>query len=153
VKRPISIYLGFLLLIFRVISYLVTAVSVAVNWHDLDFELTDATKADAPELTPELVSLIGLWFVLGVIAISVLIDGVIAILVYRGSNAARYWAMTVSAFIIVATALTYFSGATPVTLENGGLVGLSLDVLILIALSSTEARQFALSRRKKGLLK
>lgn len=152
-KRPISIYLGVLLLILRVISYGVTAVSIAVGWSDITIEVTGDPSFSELGIDPDVAMGIILALVLGVILISVVIDGVIAILVYRGSNLARYWAMTVSAIIIIGTALTYFSGVTPITLENGGLVGLSLDVLILIALSSTEARLFALSRRKKGLLK
>jgi hypothetical protein len=32
---------------------------------------------------------------------------------------------------------------TSFTLENGGLLGLSLDILVLVALSSDEARDFA----------
>uniref|UniRef100_UPI0035BC1F2B hypothetical protein n=1 Tax=Agreia sp. TaxID=1872416 RepID=UPI0035BC1F2B len=36
----------------------------------------------------------------------------------------------------------FFADGTSFTLENGGLLGLSLDILVLVALSDSDARDF-----------
>lgn len=142
-KRPVSIYIGVLLLMLRVVSSIITGIAVALDWKDANLEFEGLTDSSGAPIDAALASGIVLGVVLVFYAAVVVIDGLIALLVYNGSTKARFLAMTVSSAVIVVTAVAFFGGQQQLTLENGGLWGLSLDILILVSLSSAEARQFS----------
>jgi hypothetical protein len=151
VKRPISIYIGVLLLLLRVVTAIGTAIATALAWKSENLTIDDGSGHPLSAGDRELVSAVVLGVVMGVYALVVVIDGLIALFVYRGSNFARFTAMSVSSAIIIGTATAFFAGSQQITLQNGGLVGLSLDILILVSLSSTEARQFSERHRDARL--
>ncbi|GAB3849285.1 LssY C-terminal domain-containing protein [Nesterenkonia populi] len=62
--------------------------------------------------------------------------------VLHGGNAARLFAMTLSAAAIVVHSVTYGLGVHSAALHSG-LVGLGLDILLVCALSSAQARTYA----------
>jgi hypothetical protein len=137
VKRPISIYLGVLMILLRAITTLVTAVNIALDWKTEEATLDLGTAADA-----ETVSMGVLIVVMAVFAIAVVVDLVVARLIFRGSNRARFVAMILATVLVLGSAADFFANGTSFTLENGGLVGLSLDILVLVALSDSDARDF-----------
>jgi hypothetical protein len=63
-----------------------------------------------------------------------------------GGNGARVLAMSVSSVAIVVQALALVAGGADITVRTN-LVGLSLDILLLLALSSHRARTYALRPR------
>jgi hypothetical protein len=138
VKRPISVYLGVLLILLRAVTSVVTAVGVALDWHQADVIIEKAVESDAA--TVSLVVLVALMSIFGVV---VVIDLIVARLIFRGSNRARFVAMILATFMVLGSAVDFVVNGTSFTLENGGLLGLSLDILVLVALSSDEARDFA----------
>jgi hypothetical protein len=137
VKRPISIYLGVLMILLRAITTLVTAANIALDWKSEEATLDLGTTADA-----EAVSTGVLIVVLAVFGIAVVVDLVVARLIFRGSNRARFVAMILATVLVLGSAADFFANGTSFTLENGGLVGLSLDILALVALSDSDARDF-----------
>jgi hypothetical protein len=140
-KRPISVYLGVLLILLRAVTSVVTAVGVALDWRQADVIIEKAVDIDAD--TVSLVVLIALMTIFGVV---VVIDLTVARLIFRGSNRARFVAMILATFMVLGSAVDFIVNGTSFTLENGGLLGLSLDILVLVALSSDEARDFAARR-------
>jgi hypothetical protein len=140
-KRPISVYLGVLLILLRAVTSVVTAVGVALDWRQADVIIEKAVDSDAE--TVSLVVLIALMSIFGVV---VVIDLIVARLIFRGSNRARFVAMILATFMVLGSAVDFIVNGTSFTLENGGLLGLSLDILVLVALSSDEARDFAARR-------
>jgi hypothetical protein len=140
-KRPISVYLGVLLILLRAVTSVVTAVGVALDWRRADVIIEKAVDGDAD--TVSLVVLIALMSIFGVV---VVIDLIVARLIFRGSNRARFVAMILATFMVLGSAVDFIVNGTSFTLENGGLLGLSLDILVLVALSSDEARDFAARR-------
>jgi hypothetical protein len=76
---------------------------------------------------------------------------VLAFLIFHGHNWARFTAMGLGSAAILITAVDFFGGGPQITLQTN-LVGLSFDVLVLLALSGTDARRFshrrALDRRE-----
>ncbi|SKB02422.1 hypothetical protein SAMN06295879_3500 [Agreia bicolorata] len=155
-KRPISIYLGVLLILLRTVTTIVTAVSIAVDWKKVDISLDVGTGADAEALSSAL--LIALMILFG---IAVVIDLAVAGLIFRGSNRARFVALVLATILVLGSAADFFVDGTSFTLENGGLLGLSLDILVLVALSDSDARDFTTSnsngrrdaRRSRRLLR
>ncbi|MDO9398636.1 MAG: LssY C-terminal domain-containing protein, partial [Herbiconiux sp.] len=141
-RRPASIYLGVALMVARIVSALAAAAVVAFSIGDgqLDFFRTFTgalTQADARYLE----SLVVAAFVSIALLISALYS-VLAFLIYHGHNWARFAGMGLSAAAVVVTALDFVNGGPQITLETN-LVGLSFDVLVLLALSGTEARRFS----------
>ena len=72
---------------------------------------------------------------MGVFAAGLVLYFLLALLVFFGSNWARIAAMSYSALIIVVSAIDFFNGGPQVSLKNN-LLGLALDILVLLALSS-----------------
>ena len=68
--------------------------------------------------------------------------------ILAGRNWARVAAMWLSTVSIVIQAIDVSTGVTRITLE-AGLVGLACDVLILLALSSGRARNYARSTSRR----
>ena len=83
---------------------------------------------------------------LGVYGLALLLYLLLGFLVWRGYNWARVVAMAGATFSIVLSFLDYVNNGQAITLRTT-LASLALDILILLALSSTAARHFA--RRPK----
>jgi hypothetical protein len=149
VRRPASLYLGVLLMALRVLAALAAAVVVAFSIGDGELDFRGVTGALTPDDTLFLTSLVAALFVTIALLIAALYS-VLAFLIYHGHNWARFTAMGLSSAAILITALDFVNGGPQITLETN-LVGLSFDVLVLLALSGTDARSFshrrALERR------
>ncbi len=144
--RPVPTTLGFLLMLLRVLAGVLFVVLTVLGWR----EFVEAELASAGgTLTAEERSAAGL--VAG-IGIGVFVAGlvfylVLALLVLRGSNRARIASMAYSAFLIVIAAIDFFNGGPQVSLRNN-LLGLPLDILVVLALSSQRSRHWARRRRR-----
>ncbi|WP_081624116.1 MULTISPECIES: LssY C-terminal domain-containing protein [Micrococcaceae] len=84
--------------------------------------------------------------VMGVFALA---EFLLAWFIARGGNRARVTAMTLGSLSIITQFATTASGGPPITLGTT-LVSLSLDILLILALSSERSRTFA--RRRTGAL-
>jgi hypothetical protein len=137
VKRPVSIYLGVLLILLRAVTTVVTAVNVVLDWKTAEISIDGATTADQAAVSSAVLVALMVFF-----AIAVIVDLVVAVLIVRGSNRARFVAMILATIMVAGSAIDFFTDGTSFTLENGGLLGLSLDILVLVALSDSDARDF-----------
>jgi hypothetical protein len=148
-RRPAPIYLGVLLMALRVLSALAAVVVVAFSIGDGDLDFRTLTGALTPADSRFLASVVAALFVTVGLLISALYS-VLAFLIYHGHNWARFTGMSISAAAVLVTAVDFVNGGPQITLQTN-LVGLSFDVLVLLALSGTEARKFchrrALERR------
>ncbi|WP_431219709.1 hypothetical protein [Leifsonia xyli] len=79
---------------------------------------------------------------MGLFAAGLVVYFLLALLIFFGSNWARIAAMTYSALIIVVSAVDFFNGGPQVSLRNN-LLGLALDILVVLALSSKASRLWA----------
>ena len=125
------------MILLRTVTTVVTAVNIALDWKKVDISLDAGTSADMDALSGAL--LVGLMIFFGV---AVVIDLTVAALIFRGSNRARFVAMILATVLVLGSAVDFFADGTSFTLENGGLLGLSLDILVLVALSDSDARDF-----------
>ena len=149
-RRPASLYLGVLLMALRVLAALGAAAVVAFSIGDGELDFRTVTGALTPADARYLGSLVAIVFVSAALLISALYS-VLAFLIFHGHNWARFAAMGLSSAAIIITAIDFFSGGPQITLQTN-LLGLSFDVLVLLALSGTDARRFshrrALERRQ-----
>ncbi|MFB2554080.1 LssY C-terminal domain-containing protein [Herbiconiux liangxiaofengii] len=139
--RPASIYLGVTLMALRVLSALVAVIVVGFSIGGGELDFRTLTGALTPADTAYLSSLVAAVFVALALLISALYS-VLAFLIYHGHNWARFTAMGLSSVAILVTAVDFVGGGPQITLETN-LVGLSFDVLVLLALSGTDARRFS----------
>lgn len=135
-KRPGSLIGGTLLVLLRAAGTILWMISVL---RDLGPSIADV------DLTPE-ESAVLLSIVLGVSGAWMLLLVLLAWLVWRGSNAARILVMLGTTLSITAAAVSYFSMGEEITVRTT-LLTLSLDILILLALSSRDARAWARGRK------
>ena len=138
-RRPAATVFGALLVVCRVVAGAVWLVALAVQWDDivrdeLHIEVDGASEAEATGAF--------LAIFVGVGCAVLVIDLMLAVLVYRGNNAARLAVMIFATISIIVAAIDYFGEGTEITIRTT-LITLALDILVLLALSSRAARAYA----------
>jgi hypothetical protein len=139
VRRPAATTFGTVLVVLRVIAGVVWLMSLALQWdevveHELDFAIEGHPEAAASDAGLNLVLVVG--------SILLAIQLGLAVLIWFGSNGARITVMLFSTANITIAALDSITGDVEVTIQTTFLT-VALDILILLALSSREARSFA----------
>ncbi|TFD32311.1 hypothetical protein [Cryobacterium cryoconiti] len=143
-KRPAATTLGALLMGSRVLAGLGTILVALLNWT----AFSDALVIETPGgRTPDAGLVLGI--LLGLYGVVLLLGAGLAVFVFLGRNWARITAMTVSTFSIVTGFIDYAFNGAAITFRTS-LFSLTLDILILLALSSTAARHFARRRKSAG---
>jgi hypothetical protein len=140
-KRPPATIVGSVLLACRSLASVLLGGSIVLSVVE---DPTSLTSIDPGVRSSELLPII--WVVLAVIALFVVADLLLARLVFLGRNWARVTGMFFSTIAIAAQALSVATGGPEITLRTN-LVGVCLDVLLMMALSSDRARIYA--RREK----
>jgi hypothetical protein len=147
-RRPTATVFGALLVVCRVVAGVVWLLALAVQWDtivrdELHIEIEGASESEAARIVLSVILVFG--------GVLLLIELVLAALVYRGNNAARLTVMIFATFSIIAAAVDYFGEGTEITIRTT-LITLALDILVLLALSSRAARAYARRprRRRKG---
>lgn len=136
-RRPATIVAGALLVFLRV------ATGVAV----LIFLVLGLPAAQAFELVVDLdltdqQNTLGLAAYVVIVAFGLSVQTVLGVLILRGVNIVRVWVMVIAVMSISAAFIGWWSHDQEITLQ-GTLLGLSLDILILLALSSRSAAAYA----------
>ncbi len=80
--------------------------------------------------------------VLAIGGVFLAIDAVLAILIYRGRNWPRVIVMLISVISIISSFVAWWAVGEEITLA-GTFLSLSLDILVLLALSSRSAAAYA----------
>lgn len=145
-KRPSTITMGAVLIVLRVIGGSAWLLQLATEWDGIVAGSSLDIDGMAPGEAAGFLDLV-LWIVVGVGILVLLVELSVVLLVYRGVNWARLFVLVVAAFGIVVAAVDVAAGGEGITLRTT-LVTLSLDILILLALSSRSARAY--SRRARG---
>ncbi|WP_043993807.1 hypothetical protein [Leifsonia xyli] len=129
--------LGFLLMLLRVLAGALTALDWPAFVHSrlatAGPSLTAAEQSQAES---------AIAVAAGVFAGGLVFYSVLALLVFAGSNWARIASMSYSALLIVVAAIDFFNGGAQTTLR-ANILGLPLDILVVLALSSQGARLWA----------
>ncbi|MET0672712.1 MAG: hypothetical protein ABWY37_04400 [Microbacterium pygmaeum] len=141
--RPITTVAGAVLILLRVLAGILVLVALASGWDSLALDLE--LGADGSQLTPE-IRQFTLVVVLIIGAIVLLADLLLAVFTLRGHNWSRVIVMIISVFSISTSFTAWWVQGQEITLDSTYL-SLSLDILILLALSSRSAAAYA--RRKE----
>ncbi|GAB3794520.1 hypothetical protein GCM10028798_01390 [Humibacter antri] len=140
-KRPASIALGCALLALRALAAVVFIVATATNWTAYVRSMT-VEIGGVPQDVARGLGIVAASTAIGIIAAVLVVQIALILLIFRGSNWARILSMTVSAFTVIVAAIDYFNGGAQVSLR-ANLLGLPLDILVLLALSSEASSAWA----------
>lgn len=138
-KRPASIILGSGLVLGRTVASVLWLVAFSLIWH----------KAAAENgIGPEEAVILH-WAVAIISGAVTLVLLLFSWLIWRGSNAARVVTMCVLTISILSSAISYFILGDEITMQST-LLTVALDILVLLALSSRDARAWARRAREKS---
>ncbi|MGA1836248.1 LssY C-terminal domain-containing protein [Herbiconiux sp. 11R-BC] len=146
VTRPAQITFGAVVVLLRATVPLLLIAAILLDWQSVRSTLI----VDLGDNTPTSVDTqdVALWVLIIGAALFGLAETLFGLFVFFGSNVARIAVMSFSVINIVIAAVEHFHGGAPITLGTN-LIGVSLDILILTALSSSRARDYARRPRDK----
>lgn len=132
-SRPGSIVGGVILLLLRALSVVPSALALVATWSSSRRELDLETGAESDLVLALALAMLGVWAVVLLF---------LSWLVWRQNNAARLLVMLWVSISIIVAAVTHFTGGEHITIRTT-LMTLSLDILVLLALSSRAARAWS----------
>lgn len=136
-KRPMATILGSVFILGRALVGVLWLLAFALMWGDLAAE---------EGLDGEVTAILTGW-VLGLGGFGVLVLLLLGWLIWRGSNTARVLVMLGLTLSITVAAIGYFVEGEEITIQTT-LLTVALDILVLLALSSREARAWARRQRR-----
>jgi hypothetical protein len=144
-KKPQATVLGAVLMCARAASGVFVIIVGTLEWRKFADALVIDDKLGDSLDDQQAMAVTGV--VLGVYGIAMLLYLALALFVFFGHNWARVVAMAFATISIVTAFIDYWNNGVEITLRTT-LLSLTLDILILLALSSTAARHYA--RRPRG---
>lgn len=143
-KKPQATIIGAVLMCGRAVSgFAVIAVEAVFIKEYARILIIDGQ--DAPLTDQEAIAVMAV--LLGAYGFALLVYFVLAVFVFLGHNWARIMSMAYATISIIVAFLDWWDNGVEITLRTT-LLTLALDILILLALSSTTAREYA--RRPRG---
>jgi hypothetical protein len=138
-KRPGTTTTGALLVLLRVIVGVLWTVELAMQWTD------SSGKADVSvagvKLSGDAVQA-GLVTIAAIMGTVLLVETILAVLIYLGRNLPRVIVMVFAVFSITGAFIGWWFDGLEITLRTS-LLSLGLDILVLLALSSRSAAAYA----------
>ncbi|MFC5789911.1 hypothetical protein EDM22_02505 [Agromyces tardus] len=148
-RRPAATAVGSVLVVLRVIAGIVWLVSLWAFWDELLREQLDITVDPGTDEQAATDAVLAIILVFG--AIVLVVELGLAVLVWFGSNWARIAVMLFATISITSSWVESVAGNAEITLRTT-LVTLALDILVLLALSSRNARAYARRPRQRVIL-
>jgi hypothetical protein len=141
IRRPLPVLFGGIAVLLRGISPTLLVIAVLTDFRNARVLLEiDGTNIAASE------QVLAIWLSITYALVYIVIEGILGILVLRGSNTARVLVMGFAVFNLAVAALNSILSGAEISLATN-LISVSFDTLVLIALSNQAARMYA--RRKQ----
>jgi len=148
-RRPTATSAGAALVVLRALAGVVWLISLAMQWRGvLSEEFDDVIDVQLSGDELDAVTDAGLAIVLVFGGVIILVELVLAVLVYVGLNWPRIVVMVLSTLSISGSFAAWWVGDQEITLQTT-LLTLSLDILVMLALSSRAARAYARRPRRR----
>ena len=138
-KRPLSTVAGVGLVLLRVVAGIVVLAAIATGWEAILADPDSILEGFEPTREGRQLAL---WFVLAAGATVLLIETLLAVFIYRGHNWPRVIVMLIAVVSISTSFTAWWVQDQEIKLE-GTFWALSLDILVLLALSSRSAAAYA----------
>jgi len=145
VRRPAPTVFGGAVVLLRAVTPLLVILGTSVGWSGLE-DLGVLTTRGGSTLAPRLEPMQDTYLVAALVILA--FDGALGLLVLLGSELARTTIMGLSTASVILSAANQLHAGEAIELATN-LLALSLDILILVALSSPTARNFARQPRDR----
>ena len=140
-KKPGATVAGALLMVARTFSGVITIIVAGLTWREFAHSLVRDARLEGSRISVDEAGIV-LTIVLGIYGFALLLYLLLALSVYLGHNWARIVAMAFATISIILAFTDYVHNGVQITLRTT-LASLALDILILLALSSSPARLYA----------
>ena len=144
-RRPPTIVAGAALVLLRVLAGVAVLTGIAVGWDAILADPDSVLEGFDPSPAG---SQAALWFVLAAGGTVLLIDLLLAVFVFRGHNWARVIVMIIAIGSISTSFFAWWAQGQEIEVDTT-FVSLSLDILVLLALSSRSAAAYARRHEKR----
>ncbi|WP_448808187.1 hypothetical protein [Agromyces bauzanensis] len=139
-RRPAATAFGAGLVVARVIAGIVWLIALALRWDTVVREQTDIVLEPGSDEAAAADLVLVILLVAGGILLAV--ELVLAVFIWFGGNRSRITVMLFATISIATAWIDSVSGSTEITLLTT-FITLALDILVLLALSSRNARAYA----------
>jgi hypothetical protein len=149
-RRPVSTVAGATLVLLRAVTGAVWVVAVTFGWPSWLRNVSGMFGGDAstPSETGELIAAIGVWVFIGAAAVVLAAEALLGILILGGRNLPRVLVMLFSVVSICTAFAGWWVEGQDIRIQTT-YVTLSLDILILLALSSRSSAAYARRRERR----
>lgn len=137
-KRPLSTVAGAVLVFLRAIVGVLWLAELLLNWNLIATQT--AIALDGVDVGEQATA--GLIVIAAIIAAAMIAEIVLAVFIFRGHNWPRVIVMSFAVISITTAFAAWWADDLEITLKTS-LVSTSLDVLVLLALSSRSAAAYA----------
>lgn len=140
-KRPLQTVIGAALVLVLLIFQAWGVLGTVLDWEGLRTEVVDysagfETLGDETATRIVAAALIGLSLLIGCLQV------IASISVFRGSNRARLWILTLSTVSVIVSMTNYFTGNRDLATNIYALTTIAMQVAVLLSLSSDSSRLF-----------
>ncbi len=138
-RRPLPTVVGSALVLVLLIFQAADILGTLLNWEHLRSEVTGFNvDSVSDEVATRIVAgvLIGISLVIGCLQV------VASAAVFRGSNRARLWILTLSTVSVIVSMITFFTGDQSLETNMYSLTTIAMQVAVLLSLSSDSSRLF-----------
>ncbi len=148
-RRPAATAFGAGLVVARVVAGVVWLVALGVRWDEVVREQVDLVLEPGTDVAAASAVVLAVLLAAGGIVLAA--ELLLAVLIWFGSNWARIAVMCFATISIVVAWVDSVTGTTEITLRTT-FITLALDILVLLALSSRNARAYARRPRQRVVL-
>ncbi|MGO2860920.1 MAG: LssY C-terminal domain-containing protein [Brevibacterium sp.] len=140
-KRPLQTVVGAALVLVLLLFQAWDVLSTVLDWDGLRTEVTDYSS-DIDSLSDETATSIAAGILIGLSLLIGCLQVIASASVFRGSNRARLWILTLSTISVIVSMTNYFTGDRDLATNMYALTTIAMQVAVLLSLSSDSSRLF-----------
>lgn len=140
-RRPLQTVVGAGLVLVLLIFQAWDVLGMVLDWDVFRTEVTDLSS-DIDSLSDDAATRIAAGTLIGISLLIGCLQVVASASVFRGSNRARLWILTLSTISVVVSMTNYFTGDRDLATNVYALMTIAMQVAVLLTLSSDSSRMF-----------
>lgn len=140
-KRPLQTVVGAALVLVLLIFQAWDVLGMVLDWDGSSTEVIDLS-ADIDLLSDDVATRVAAGTLIGISLIIGCLQVIASTSVFRGSNRARLWILTLSTISVVVSMTNYFTGDRDLATNMYALMTIAMQVAVLLSLSSDSSRMF-----------
>ena len=140
-QRPLQTVVGAALVLILLLFQAWDVISMLLDWNGLRSEVV-GFSSDIATVSDDTATRIVAGVLVGVSLLIGCLQVIASASVFRGSNRARLWILTLSTISVIVSMTNYFTGDRDLATNMYALTTIAMQVAVLLALSSDSSRMF-----------